>query len=162
RPAARPYRPDRVFRRPHGARPRRRRASNAAARRRAARSGAAARRLRGQRDRRREHGQRRPRPCDRKRQGRARPHPCRVRRRGEPDAPLAETRSAFMRYRGQGHEIAVTVPARTYREEDTAELMAAFEAAYRRLYSRIIPGVEVEVLSWVLLLSGPVPTEDSA
>jgi N-methylhydantoinase A len=81
-------------------------------------------------------------------------------RLGEPDAPLSETRSAFMRYRGQGHEIAVPVPARAYREEDAAELLAAFEAAYRRLYSRVIPGVEVEVLSWVLLLSGPVPRED--
>jgi N-methylhydantoinase A len=81
-------------------------------------------------------------------------------RLGEPDAPLTETRSAFMRYRGQGHEIAVPVPARAYREEDAAELLDAFEAAYRRLYSRVIPGVEVEVLSWVLLLSGPVPMED--
>jgi N-methylhydantoinase A len=81
-------------------------------------------------------------------------------RLGEPDAPLSETRSAFMRYRGQGHEIAVPVPARAYREEDAVELLAAFEAAYRRLYSRVIPGVEVEVLSWVLLLSGPVPQED--
>jgi N-methylhydantoinase A len=83
-------------------------------------------------------------------------------RLGEPDAPLTETRSAFMRYRGQGHEIAVPVPARAYRQEDAAELLAAFEAAYRRLYSRVIPGVEVEVLSWVLLLSGPVPREDGA
>jgi N-methylhydantoinase A len=81
-------------------------------------------------------------------------------RRGEPEAPLTETRSAFMRYRGQGHEIAVPLPVRTYRAEDSAELLAAFEAAYRRLYSRVIPGVEVEVLSWVLLLSGPVPTEE--
>ncbi len=80
-------------------------------------------------------------------------------RRGEPKAPLTETRSAFMRYRGQGHEIAVPVPARDYRDEDAGELLAAFETAYRRLYSRIIPGVEVEVLSWVLLLSGPVPAD---
>jgi N-methylhydantoinase A len=78
-------------------------------------------------------------------------------RRGEPEAPLSETRSAFMRYRGQGHEIAVPLPVRPYRAEDAGELLAAFEAAYRRLYSRVIPGVEVEVLSWVLLLSGPVP-----
>ena len=83
-------------------------------------------------------------------------------RRGEPKAPLTETRSAFMRYRGQGHEIAVPVPARDYREEDAGELLAAFETAYRRLYSRIIPGVEVEVLSWVLLLSGPVPADATA
>ncbi len=80
-------------------------------------------------------------------------------RRGEPDAALTETRSAFMRYRGQGHEIAVPVPARTYRAEDAGELLAAFEAAYRVLYSRVIPGVEVEVLSWVLLLSGPAPED---
>jgi N-methylhydantoinase A len=83
-------------------------------------------------------------------------------RRGEPEAPLTEARSAFMRYRGQGHEIAVPLPARPYRVEDSGELLAAFEAAYRRLYSRVIPGVEVEVLSWVLLLSGPVPIDDGA
>jgi len=76
---------------------------------------------------------------------------------GEPNTPLTETRSAFMRYRGQGHEISVPLPVRPYRAEDAAELMGAFETAYRRLYSRVIPGVEVEVLSWVLLLSGPVP-----
>jgi N-methylhydantoinase A len=81
-------------------------------------------------------------------------------RRGEPRAPLTEHRSAFMRYRGQGHEIAVPLPVRHYRAEDAAELLTLFEAAYRRLYSRIIPGVEVEVLSWVLLLSGPVPAAE--
>ncbi len=81
-------------------------------------------------------------------------------RRGEPDAELIETRSAFMRYRGQGHEIAVSLPVRPYRAEDAAELLAAFETAYRRLYSRVIPGVEVEVLSWVVLLSAPVPEFD--
>ena len=83
-------------------------------------------------------------------------------RRGEPDAPLGETRSAFMRHRGQGHEIAVPVPARPYQAEDAGELLAAFEAAYRALYSRVIPGVEVEILSWVLLLSGPVPHDEGA
>jgi N-methylhydantoinase A len=79
-------------------------------------------------------------------------------RRGAGDAPLTESRSAFMRYRGQGHEIAVPLPVRSYHAEDGAALHAAFEQEYRRLYSRIIPGVEVEVLSWVLLLSAPRPT----
>ncbi len=83
-------------------------------------------------------------------------------RRGAPDAPLAETRSAFMRYRGQGHEIAVPLPGGNYRAEDAARLIEAFEAAYRRLYSRVIPGVEIEVLSWVLLLSAPVPAGEKA
>jgi N-methylhydantoinase A len=83
-------------------------------------------------------------------------------RRGAGDAPLTETRSAFMRYRGQGHEIAVPLPTRTYRHGDAALLHAAFEEAYRRLYSRVIPGVEVEILSWVLLLSAPRPAEGEA
>jgi N-methylhydantoinase A len=77
-------------------------------------------------------------------------------RRGAGDAPLTETRSAFMRYRGQGHEIAVPLPVRPYRDDDAERLHAAFEEEYRCLYSRVIPGVEVEVLSWVLLLSAPV------
>jgi N-methylhydantoinase A len=80
-------------------------------------------------------------------------------RRGAGDQPLTETRSAFMRYRGQGHEIAVPLPTRTYRDEDAASLRDAFEDAYRRLYSRVIPGVEVEILSWVMLLSAPRPAE---
>jgi N-methylhydantoinase A len=80
-------------------------------------------------------------------------------RRGAGDAPLTETRSAFMRYRGQGHEIAVPLPVRIYRDDDAAMLHGAFEEAYRHLYSRVIPGVEVEVLSWVMLLSAPPPTE---
>src|SRR5262249_28461176 len=67
------------------------------------------------------------------------------------------TRSAFMRYRGQGHEIAVPLPTRLYREDDAGMLRNAFEREYRRLYSRIIPAIEVEVLSWVLLLSAPRP-----
>ncbi|HUC71530.1 MAG TPA: hydantoinase/oxoprolinase family protein [Stellaceae bacterium] len=83
-------------------------------------------------------------------------------RRGAPDAVLTETRSAFMRYRGQGHEIAVPLPTRPYRDDDAQTLHAAFEEAYRRLYHRVIPGVEVEVLSWVLLLSAPPPAEAAA
>src|SRR5215472_4950265 len=80
-------------------------------------------------------------------------------RRGAGDAVLAETRSAFMRYRGQGHEIAVPLPIRPYREDDATAFQAAFEQEYRRLYSRVIPGVEIEVLSWVLLLSAASPAE---
>jgi N-methylhydantoinase A len=78
-------------------------------------------------------------------------------RRGAPDAPLTETRSAFMRYRGQGHEIAVSLPTRGYRVDDAKTLRALFEDGYRRLYHRIIPGVGVEVLSWVLRLAAPPP-----
>ena len=76
-------------------------------------------------------------------------------RRGAPEADLVEQRSAFMRYRGQGHEIAVNLPVRAFTKDDSAHLTELFEAAYRRLYSRAIPGVDVEILSWVVSVSSP-------
>jgi N-methylhydantoinase A len=74
-------------------------------------------------------------------------------RGGAPQAALVEARHAFMRYRGQGHEVTVPLPARSYVEGDGATLAEAFEVAYRALYSRVIPGVDIEVVSWVLSLS---------
>jgi N-methylhydantoinase A len=76
-------------------------------------------------------------------------------RRGEPRAKLSERRAAFMRYRGQGHEIAVDLPVREFISTDVPAITELFEEAYRRLYSRPIPGVEIEILSWVLSLSAP-------
>jgi N-methylhydantoinase A len=83
-------------------------------------------------------------------------------RRGEPRAELTEKRSAFMRYRGQGHEIAVELPVRAFAANDTKEITRLFEEAYGRLYSRPIPGVEIEILSWVLSLSAPSEGELAA
>jgi N-methylhydantoinase A len=76
-------------------------------------------------------------------------------RRGAPTAELAERRSALMRYRGQGHEIAVELPVRDFTAADGAAIRELFEKAYSRLYSRHIPGVEIEILSWVVALAAP-------
>jgi N-methylhydantoinase A len=76
-------------------------------------------------------------------------------RRGAPDADLTEQRSAYMRYRGQGHEIGVQLPLRDFTAADRSGLTELFETAYRRLYSRPIPGVEIEILTWVLMVSAP-------
>jgi N-methylhydantoinase A len=80
-------------------------------------------------------------------------------RRGAGAAPLAERRAAFMRYRGQGHEIAVELPVRAFNSTDRAAIIALFEDAYRRLYSRPIPGVDIEILSWVVTISAPAQGE---
>jgi N-methylhydantoinase A len=77
-------------------------------------------------------------------------------RSGAPQATLVEARHAFMRYRGQGHEVTVPLPARSYADGDGETLAKAFEVAYRALYSRAIPGVDIEVVSWVLSLSAAV------
>jgi N-methylhydantoinase A len=71
--------------------------------------------------------------------------------------PLIETRTAYMRYVGQGHEVGVEIPVRIETPRlgpDAAEvLLAAFEHQYHRLYERTIPNLEVEILTWVLLVS---------
>jgi len=70
---------------------------------------------------------------------------------------LREVRTADMRYRGQGHEIAVSLPVGTYRANSAKQLADAFEAAYRGLFGRTIPDLGVEVLSWTLRLSDEPP-----
>jgi N-methylhydantoinase A len=83
-------------------------------------------------------------------------------RRGAPDAALAERRSALMRYRGQGHEITVELPVRDFTAADRATMRKLFEEAYSRLYSRHIPGVEIEILSWVVAVAAPAEGELAA
>jgi N-methylhydantoinase A len=83
-------------------------------------------------------------------------------RRGAPGAVLTERRSAFMRYRGQGHEIAIELPVREFTSADRAVFTASFEDAYRRLYSRPIPGVDIEILSWVVTVAAPPEGELAA
>ena len=73
-------------------------------------------------------------------------------RLGFPVGELAETRTAFMRYRGQGHEVAVVLAPGPV---DAAALRAAFDATYARVYGRIIPGLEVEAVTWTLALAQP-------
>lgn len=63
-----------------------------------------------------------------------------------------EIRLAYMRYAGQGHEIAVSLAARPLVDSDLPGLRDAFEAAYRGLFSRHIPGAVIEVLSWSVLV----------
>ena len=74
-------------------------------------------------------------------------------RLGAPQAELVEARTAYMRYRGQGHEVAVPLPAGS--ALDPAALRAAFDATYTRLYGRTIPRLEIEALTWTLALSQP-------
>ena len=84
---------------------------------------------------------------------------------GAAGRPLEETRTAFMRYVGQGHEVGVELPVRIHTPRlglDAPDvLLAAFEDEYRRLYERSIPYLEVEILTWVLLVStadeAPIP-----
>ncbi len=62
--------------------------------------------------------------------------------------PVVERRVAFMRYVGQGHEIAVELPVRDLLATDTAALRARYEADYEALFRRSIPAAAIEIMAW--------------
>ena len=72
---------------------------------------------------------------------------------GDPECELTETRSAYMRYVGQGHEIQVPLPTRPLEASDAGAIRAAYETAYRRLYGRTVPARNIEILSWSIVVS---------
>jgi N-methylhydantoinase A len=65
-------------------------------------------------------------------------------------APIEETRIAYMRYVGQGHEIAVPIPPRALTAQDVREIRALYDAEYSRFYDRPVPGSDVEILSFAV------------
>jgi N-methylhydantoinase A len=79
---------------------------------------------------------------------------------GAPGAELDERRIAYMRYIGQGHEIVVDLPVRDLKEADGAGLRAAFDKAYEDLFGRVIPSMQVEILTWALSISTVQPPTD--
>ena len=68
-------------------------------------------------------------------------------------APTAQTRIAYMRYVGQGHEIPVPLPVRPLVESDVAEIRAAYDREYIRFYDRPVPGSDVEIMSYAVVVS---------
>jgi N-methylhydantoinase A len=83
-------------------------------------------------------------------------------RLGAPNGALDEQRIAYMRYVGQGHEVSVSLPLRQLQENDAETLQQAFDETYTRHYGRIIPGMDVEVLTWALTLTAPVSAPEAA
>ena len=80
-----------------------------------------------------------------------------VRLGAPPAAPVTVARSADMRYAGQGHEILVDLPDGPFTAASVAELRRRFEAGYRALFNRVVPGVDVEVTGWILRAEAPAP-----
>jgi N-methylhydantoinase A len=67
--------------------------------------------------------------------------------------PVVERRVAFMRYVGQGHEIAVELPVRDLLPTDTPTLRARYEADYEKLFRRSIPAAAIEIMAWSISVS---------
>ena len=70
----------------------------------------------------------------------------------QPKSVVKETRKAFMRYIGQGHEIEIELPDQLQTNEDCEILKQRFDREYQRQYARTIPDMDIEILSWSLNL----------
>ena len=77
-------------------------------------------------------------------------------------AKLTENRIAYMRYVGQGHEIPVLLPVRTLRQDDVATIRAAYDVEYTRFYDRPVPGSDVEIMSFAVVVASAVADAEAA
>ena len=68
-------------------------------------------------------------------------------------AAVTETRIAFMRYVGQGHEIPVPLPVRVLSAADGDFIRAAYDREYARFFDRPVPGSDVEIMSYAVVLA---------
>jgi N-methylhydantoinase A len=76
-------------------------------------------------------------------------------------APIAQNRIAYMRYVGQGHEIPVPLPPRPLGEEDVPQIRAAYDSEYTRFYDRPVPGSDVEIMSYAVVVA-TIPHDEPA
>jgi len=78
-------------------------------------------------------------------------------------AALEETRSTFVRYTGQGHEIEIPIPARPLSPDDLDAVRSDFETRFRSIFNWTIAGAELEALSWkVLVTTAPAAPPESS
>ena len=60
---------------------------------------------------------------------------------------------AFMRYIGQGGEVAVNIPYQAYADSDVAMFKDKFEASYNELFGRVIDGLGIEITNWSITVA---------
>lgn len=75
---------------------------------------------------------------------------------GAEGVPLVSKRSAFMRYKGQGHEIEVALPEHNLTTIDLPRMREAYDEAYRAQFHRSVDGMTIEIMNWALTVSTPV------
>ncbi|MEX3953935.1 hydantoinase/oxoprolinase family protein [Paraburkholderia sp. EG287B] len=78
-------------------------------------------------------------------------------RQGSGDAEPEVEVKAFMRYVGQGWEIPVAFPWRKFTAEDRDAFTQAFTRAYTQYFGRPIDGLDIEIVSWAVKASSPLP-----
>ena len=69
-------------------------------------------------------------------------------------------RFASLRYKGQGSELKVAVPAGSLGPEQMQDLQNCFHDQFSRVYGRSNQKIRVEALNWIVVASGPRPKFD--
>jgi N-methylhydantoinase A len=80
--------------------------------------------------------------------------------KGSFGAAVVETRTAYMRYVGQGHEIPVPLPNQVLEAADIALIRDRYDTEYARFFDRPVPGSDVEIMSYAVVIT--TVTEDVA
>ncbi len=70
---------------------------------------------------------------------------------------ITHTRTADIRYVGQGHQISVPIPDGTLSQVHLPDIRDEFDRVYKTLYGREGPPVELEALTWRVVSRGPRP-----
>ncbi|WP_158922289.1 hydantoinase/oxoprolinase family protein [Acidisphaera sp. S103] len=73
--------------------------------------------------------------------------------KGSFGAPTVETRTAYMRYVGQGHEIPVPLPNTRLGPDDIALIRDRYDTEYARFFDRPVPGSDVEIMSYAVVVT---------
>lgn len=76
---------------------------------------------------------------------------------GIPETAATVTRIVDMRYYGQGHEITITLPGGKLGPDSLREIKARFQKEYEFRYSRSIAAIPLEMVTWRVIVQGPVP-----
>ncbi|ULR47232.1 hydantoinase/oxoprolinase family protein [Rhizobium sp. K102] len=71
-------------------------------------------------------------------------------------APVIE-RTLFMRYAGQGWDIPVPLADDNFDSTSPEAIAASFEREYERFFGRAIEGLDIEIVSWSVKASSPLP-----
>jgi N-methylhydantoinase A len=77
-------------------------------------------------------------------------------------AATSETRIAYMRYVGQGHEIPVPLPVKELSPQDVTLIRARYDEEYVKFYDRPVPGSDVEIMSFAVIVRTDVAAEPRA
>ncbi|WP_222318441.1 hydantoinase/oxoprolinase family protein [Rhizobium leguminosarum] len=71
-------------------------------------------------------------------------------------SPVIE-RTLFMRYAGQGWDIPVPLADDNFDPASAETIAASFEKEYERFFGRAIEGLDIEIVSWSVKASSPLP-----